>query len=322
MSVMFDGGGDIGSILIPDEFGRLSSEDCMLYSSRRKFLASAGKSILEPPVQFKTRRQARRTYLQNKDNNEEEHFLQGGGQAPFSSFINQLQKQQQAQKKKEMFQNILSHPTKRIIEGSFSEGFGRVVAGGGAAAGLIGGHHYPNHQKMRRAGKSALGVVVLETFNFDGNYDIWREETCAGVRYWVNKTTGDVTTDCPWLQKKKSLIQISNSRKRLIGTPLTPKQLAREESSRSDKGRGGRGWEAATTDGPDSSSASIRGEGEPYHDNDLDGIAFSPGTGSLVYDRAEVDELFKLLDSQPLSPTSKQCSPVVGGKVSHSPYNI
>jgi hypothetical protein len=317
MSVMFDGGGDGGLPLIVDELGRLQSEDCMLYSSRRKFLASAGKSMLEPPVQFKTRRQARRTYLQNKDNDEEAHFLHAGGQAPFSSFINQLQKQQQAQKKKEMFQNILSPPTKKTIEGSFSEGLaGRIIAGGGVSG--LGNAGHPHHQKMRRAGKSALGVVVLENFHFDGNYESWREEVCAGVRFWVNKSTGEVTTDCPWLQKKKSLIQISNSRKRLIGTPLTPKQLTREEGNRYNKGRSGRVWE--NNDSPDSSSASVRGDFESYHDNDMDGGAFSPGTGSLVYDRSEVDELFKLLDSQPLSPTSKHCSPAVGGKSTHNPY--
>lgn len=39
---------------------RTDNQKGMMYSSRRKFLVSAGKNVLEPPVEFKTRKQSKR----------------------------------------------------------------------------------------------------------------------------------------------------------------------------------------------------------------------------------------------------------------------
>jgi hypothetical protein len=186
----------------------------LLYSSRRKFLASAGKSCLEPPNEFKTRRQARRKHLQNIFENEP---------SPMDSAYLYLQKPSIPRKRESQFvlQSLLPTPKKFDLPST----------------------------RVRRTGKHALGFVFLDSGDHDSSTESWKEESTAGVKCWINKCTGEVTTDCPWIIKKRNLLQISDSRKRLISSPMTT-----------------------------------------IEDNVL------PGTGALVYDRTEVDELFKLLE--------------------------
>lgn len=50
-------------------------------------------------------------------------------------------------------------------------------------------------KKFRKTAKFVMETVLLET---DVNVEDWREETAAGVHYWVNNETGDVVTECPW----------------------------------------------------------------------------------------------------------------------------
>ena len=86
----------------------LSNDDdpALLYSSRRKFLTSAGKSSLEPPLEFKTRRQARRQIqIQNSFDKEDS--------APESVYL-YLQKPTLPRKRESqfIFQSLLPSPKK------------------------------------------------------------------------------------------------------------------------------------------------------------------------------------------------------------------
>lgn len=81
-----------------------------------------------------------------------------------------------------------------------------------------------------------------------GNREDWLEETTAGVHYYVNKITKEVTTECPWRPK----FVVNKGKKMIIKQP---------------------------------SYRSLAGED---HEEE--------GTGSLVYDNTEVEELFSILN--------------------------
>jgi hypothetical protein len=55
------------------------------------------------------------------------------------------------------------------------------------------------NNRFRSAATMIKNVVTLEGgTNAFMNKDEWVEECKAGVKYWVNKVTGEVSTHCPW----------------------------------------------------------------------------------------------------------------------------
>lgn len=93
----------------------------------------------------------------------------------------------------------------------------------------------------------------------------------AGVVLYINKNTGEVSSICPWIEQEH--IQKSNHHPPTNNTNITnTKQLS-------------------------SSSLKINrideDSDEDIEEEDIDEL----GTGSLVYDRSEVEALFELLDS-------------------------
>jgi hypothetical protein len=94
--------------------------------------------------------------------------------------------------------------------------------------------------------------VVKNVINFEGgsiHKDDWLEECKAGVKYWVNKQTGEVATTCPWKDP------VENAVKKFLNHKL------------------------------------IKNNQRLITDEEV-----GAGTGSLVYDSSEVNELFELLD--------------------------
>ena len=65
----------------------------------------------------------------------------------------------------------------------------------------------PNQKK-----KKVSKIVYVEKFS-STNPDDWNEEFQAGCRIWVNNSTGEVTTECPWLPSSSSSILPLTSRK-------------------------------------------------------------------------------------------------------------
>jgi hypothetical protein len=205
----------------------------ILYSSRRKFLASAGKSSLQAPPEFRTKQQARRKVLQQHDS--------------LFAEANEHQSPTNHPRKRESgfaLQNLLVTPKRPSVQ--------EQVLG----------------SKIKKAAKMVMESFVIDYNSlYDPVEDHWKEENTAGVKYWVNKFNGDVTTECPWSSTKKNILQLSNSKKRIIDSPMTAHDV--------------------------------------QNCNDAANTSVDEGTGSLVYDNTEVNELFSLLDS-----LDRHCSPV------------
>lgn len=213
---------------------RTDTESGLLYSSRRKFLGT-GKHVFEPPPEIQTRKLARRRHMQSLDSN-----LSVPNYDDDTS-LDSIDTDTDAAppKKKDSVINGLSsfqalvQPSKRFSMEDNTAG-----------------------KKFRKTAKFVMETVLMES---DINVDDWKEETTAGVKYWVNKETGDVATECPW------------------GEQSPPKKF----SFHSMRGASMKAAIARAKE-PDE----LMGEDEPE------------GTGSLVFKQGrDVDELFKLLDS-------------------------
>jgi hypothetical protein len=99
---------------------------------------------------------------------------------------------------------------------------------------------------------------------------IWVEKFEAGVRFWVNKETGDVMKTCPWDRsnlRRDTFAKIDTSAAQ--GPKLSTQAVAAMRMNRVSKNE---------------------------HDIDVLMERNMHGTGSLVYDSSEVEELFQLLD--------------------------
>lgn len=157
-------------------YQRTDDETGLLYSSRRKFLGAAGKSTFEPPVEIQTRKHARRRHLQSLDNTLSVANYDDDASIDSASINADIPSALPGKKKDSVITGIslptLAQPSKRF---SLEEN---------AAA-----------KKFRKTAKFVMEAVLLES---DVNMDEWREETAAGVHFWVNKETGEVVTECPW----------------------------------------------------------------------------------------------------------------------------
>lgn len=166
--------------------------DRLFYGGHRKYLNADEQSVVEPPDEFKSKRQTRmaRTSRQTASRNEDRFNFQ-----------------MNFQKAKE---------TNDVDNDAAN-----------------------NAKKFRKVANLIRSTITVDHFS-SFLEDDWTEEFQAGVKIWVNKETGEVSTHCPF-----------------IIDPLADTSMDHS--------------------GPEVDEEML-------------------GTGSLVYDGKEIDELFSLLD--------------------------
>lgn len=129
----------------------------------------------------------------------------------------------------------------------------------------------PEEESAQKKFKKVANLVKRATImNQENNVnpDDWVEKFEAGVKIWVNKETGDVVTEKPWIDSRDS-------------SPLRSRSTSRQPSPSYEKRK--------------SRSTSSAFLSVPQSNNQKEEPGF--GTGSLVYDPQDVQDLFSILDS-------------------------
>jgi hypothetical protein len=271
-------------------FGDLFSQHAdyqkgILYQGRRRFLVPKGKNALEPPVEFKTRRQSVRSIQNAKSHAEKHQPMQGLDLAPqhLASVIMNT---------KNSFLNLRNN-------GDFKSK--RNIKGG------------------------ALKPLVIQHYSSVDSKD-WDEEYQAGCHLYVNKNTGEVSVECPWrgnihttIKSKKIQIQQTMSSDPMDSNganfsspsdmnrklaPLTPSgktplaPIFQTPNKLPALGSPGTGTPAgAAIFGSGGSIVSLGSLGISSGRYQVYDEEENLGTGSLVYDRSELDDMLTLLDS-------------------------
>lgn len=212
-------------------------------------------SCLEPPYEFKDKRQIRQLMLtrQREENGEEK-----------KSFHVSFQKKQQD-----------------VVEEA------------------------ENLRKFRKAANFVKQIVSIEKYTSFHPED-WHEEVQAGVRIWVNKMTGEVADECPWMlalhQNLRTPSHSNCGSPRLVKPHLSSNLRSATTSNLSSPTAGALSAHATPTHSHLQHSET---QGILMHNlhaqhartaTPVDQLAI--GTGALVYDGSEIDEFFNMLDQE------------------------
>lgn len=227
---------------------RTNSETGLMYSSRRRFLVENGRTVLEPPADLQPRHLARRRHAQALDNDlticgDEESSISSysidpktGRHFDHGHLINAMPVIRRRESNAAGMAVFLQQP-----KGSNSESEPSVAA-----------------RRFKKTAKSVMANSYFENAKEYNHKEGWVEETMAGVHYWVNKLTGEVSTENPWTQSPAQGIR---------------KSMAGMKSRRT--------------------SAEVK-QPVPIME---EGYGEELGTGSLVFKAdVDVDELFRLLE--------------------------
>lgn len=242
-------------------FGDLFSQNAdyqkgILYQGRRRFLVPKGKNALEPPLEFKTKRQSRRSKANAENSTEKLQPLHSLEVAP-------------------QLANVILNTKNSFL--SLRNG---------------------EFKAKRNIKHGALKPIVINHFSSVDSKD-WEEQYQAGCHLYVNKNTGEVSAECPWRgniyqttksqKKDKAVTPSSPSPNKTILAPITPVQSSTKMFSPAS---------ALFSSGSSVGSMSS-GMYRVYDD------AEDLGTGSLVYDRGELDDMLMLLDTTAKSSPKK-----------------
>lgn len=128
----------------------------VIYRAKRSYLRSRGEAAIEPPDQFKTRRQMRLKKIRGDGC--------GGAlnDAASFAFLNVLKKEDDIMRNPYLKKNKTNHVAKE-------------------------------HKFLRN-------MLVICKYTSDSALD-WIEERQAGCRIWVNRNTGEVTSECPFAKE-------------------------------------------------------------------------------------------------------------------------
>lgn len=254
-------------------------DDGLLYNSRRKFLASAGKNCLEPPQQFQTKRHARRKYLKHLE--DLQTIEESTSLSSFSYFETNSVKQKR-QINSNVLQNIFSQPPKHVQTETIEQ---------------------PKRLKTKKTTTKNGKLIIVDEVLENIKKEDWKEEFSAGVHYWVNTTTSDILTYCPWLQPLQSVSAPGGQR----SSSMLPRTVRFEEPSLSAAS-----IPLQTFPSTASTKSAVKTMGtlklmekkkkveeksREAVEEEIEEKIEEEGTGALVYDRQEVVELFSLLDS-------------------------
>ena len=172
-------------------------------------------------------------------------------------------------------------------------------------------------QRFKKAAHVIQDVIMLEHFSSNQEEDwILRKE--AGVVFWINKNTGEVTTIKPWetsRDRRRANTAPAGARRHGLGTTITTTTTASAAANRFGAVQQGADF---NVHGFSSVALNLRkntidNSAQPKHvldagnvsdDNDDDDASVEKqeqaeielGTGSLVYDGSEIENLFALLD--------------------------
>lgn len=234
-------------------FGDLFSQHAdyqkgILYQGRRRFLVQKGKNALEPPLEFKTKRQSRRSRANAEVSTDKLQPLHSLEVAP-------------------QLANVILNTKNSFL--SLRNG---------------------DFKAKRNVKHGALKPIVINHFSSVDSKD-WEEQYQAGCHLYVNKNTGEVSAECPWrgnlyqTSKSQKNVPASPSPNKTILAPITPVQQTSTNMF-------------SPTNALFSSGSSVGSIGsitsgiyKVYDDTE------DLGTGSLVYDRGELDDMLNLLDT-------------------------
>jgi len=154
-------------------------------------------------------------------------------------------------------------------------------------------------KKFKKAATLIKNTLIIEHYSSILRRD-WVEETQAGCKLWVNKATGEVSSDCPWAHShydqhhvplrhaKSQLPPISSGHSsshvlhdRNALSPTAASAAHALVRLRSNSGNSNTATDMATTEVE-----------EKQHESET----AEYGTGALVYDPSELNNLFAILD--------------------------
>jgi hypothetical protein len=271
-------------------FGDLFSQHAdyqkgILYQGRRRFLVAKGNNSLEPPSQFKTRRQSLRS----------------------------IQNAQTAAAKLQPIEIAPQHLASVIMNTKNS---------------FLNLRNNNDFRSKRNIKSGTNKPLVIQHFSSTDAKD-WDEQVQAGCHIYVNKRTGEVSEECPWkatvhfavkqaqqsakLESPPPKPQITSPSARNVkleplthspSRPLPSASNTMQSSPGATLGATTMGTPVAGTTGIAnvfvSSGSSVKSLGSlgissgryQVYDEDDD-----LGTGSLVYDHNELEDMLQLLDT-------------------------
>jgi hypothetical protein len=169
-------------------------------------------------------------------------------------------------------------------------------------------HHLHDPHRFRHAATVVKNVINFENIMGGGNNPnnnvrgAWVEEFKAGITYWVNKETGDVSTECPYADPIDKAVKRFMVHHKIPSYASDTSVVNSSASSYAASSFGGHSTStsSSSSSAPSSSSHQHQQQLHPpprYHINPAYlMVGEEVGTGSLVYDDKEVHELFDLLD--------------------------
>lgn len=173
-----------------------------------------------------------------------------------------------------------------------------------------------NHgvQRFKKAAHIIQDVIMLEHFSSNHEQDwILRKE--AGVVFWINKSTGEVTTVKPWEPAKEgrrastanALVGSRGSERSDMGMAPQRRPNANSPMTSSTKSQTPRSpRNAHATNRKDANVSGLKMLQKSSYKDEEDSLGGKTdtsepeelGTGCLVYDGSEIENLFALLDTE------------------------
>jgi hypothetical protein len=161
------------------------------------------------------------------------------------------------------------------------------------------------HKKPKKGNN---GMIVFDNYSSIHRSD-WTEEVQAGCRIWINHSTGEVSTVCPWLavNNNDSIATSNNASDSASGGNLkrenTPSNIrsmisvSNDSMEISDNGRNQYSNNEVFGNDEDKESDRKNVKFSDEKRKEKNEIVTEEGTGSLAYDSTEINNLFQLLDN-------------------------
>mmetsp|Transcript_12056 Transcript_12056/g.19947 ORF Transcript_12056/g.19947 Transcript_12056/m.19947 type:complete len:294 (-) Transcript_12056:156-1037(-) len=275
-----------------------------MYSGRRKYLVGHGQNSLEPPSDFKTKRQSRRTAANNHKVADKVRLK------PLATNNLAIQKQQQQQQ-----QQVSA------IEANFANHLANVIQN--TKNSFLSLRSSDSMARVRKNRNKPLKPLIINHYSSTAKKD-WEEVSEAGVHMYVNKNTSEVSVECPWRADPSSRphrvrgsaggqvrtesppssrpgSRVNDKEGSSTNTPSRENHFLLASGSGRSSGGGVKDETTASHEQQQRSRTSSISRWDSEHANaDIGELFIDPddvGTGSLVYNRSDIDDLMKILDT-------------------------